>query len=148
MSSYEKIKEIYRQQRLDYFVMACSYFFDIGYAQAKELTEDDIDKAEGNGLMTKEFVQFVMRTAKEIAEVSESPIDLVQFCMAEDVFDIRLYANKVPKFKLEQMVEQRLSYDEFDFSKVDDIEKACEKYDCDAEDFEMLGYEITEKYFE
>lgn len=148
MSTYEKIKEIYRQQRLDYFVMACSYFFDIGYAQAKELTEEQINKAEGNGLMTKEFVQYIMRTAKEIAEVSESPIDLVQFCMAEDVFDIRLYANQVPKSKLEQMIEQRLSYDEFDFSKVDDIEKACEKYDCDAEDFEMLGYELTEKYFE
>ena len=85
---------------------------------------------------------------EDIKPRSESPIDLVQFCMAEDIYDTRYYANKISRFRLEEMIEQRLSYDGYDFSKVNDVEEACEKYDCDAEDFEFLGYEITEKYYE
>ena len=148
MSSYEKLKEIKNQYRLDHFVMACAHFFDIGYRNALEITDEEIENAQENGLMTKEFVQFLMRTARELAQVSESAIDVVQFCAAEDIFDTRYYVNKLSRNTLEEMIEASLCHDEYDFSKVKDIEEACEKYNCDAEDFETLGYELTEKYFE
>ena len=148
MSSYEKIKEIYNQQRVDYFAMACSYYFQIGHSSAWDISEEDIAKAEENGLMTKEFVQNLMKTARDIAKASESSIDLVQFCMAEDIFDVRLYANKIPRYKLEEMIKSGIYNDNYDFTKVKDVEEACDKYECDAEDFESLGYEITEEYYE
>ena len=148
MSSYEKIKKIKNRYRYDYFAMACSHFFDIGYRNALAITEEEIENAEGNDLMTKEFVQWLMKTAKEIAEASETAVDLVQFCIAEDIYDIQYYANKIPRWKLKEMIQQRIMYDEYDFSKKEDVEEACEKYDCDAEDFESLGYTVTEDYFD
>ena len=57
MSSYEKIKGIKNQYRLDHFAIACSYFFDIGYRHALEITDEENENAQENGLMTKDFVQ-------------------------------------------------------------------------------------------
>ena len=87
-STYEKLKKIKNTTRLDFFVMACTYFFNIGYEQAKKITDEDINAAQSNGLMTKEYVQDLMRCTKEIANTVDNAVELVQFCQAEDIYDI------------------------------------------------------------
>ena len=148
--SYEKILEIKRKTREDYFVMACSYFFDIGYQAAKKITDEEIINVKGNGIMTKDFCEWLMKTAREIANVCESGIDLVQFCMAEDIYDIASYANKVPRYKLENMVTTLIDEDVYDSERkmsVDEVKSFCSTLDCEAEELEMLGYGIPDAYW-
>ena len=89
---YADLKKIYERTRLDYFAMAVSYLLDIGWRNAKEIDESDIHDAQGNGLMTKEFVQGLMRTAKEIADAIHGPVEIIQFCDAEGVFEVEYYS--------------------------------------------------------
>lgn len=42
----------------------------LGQDQAASLTDEDIEKAEGNALMTKDFVQSLMKCAREVAKTS------------------------------------------------------------------------------
>ena len=145
MSSYKKLLEIKNDCRFDHFVLALGYFFDIGYQGAKNITDKHIDSAKGNGIMTRDFVQWLMREAKEIADSVTSAIDVVQFCEAEDIFDIRYYANKIPYSELEDMVKERLCCEDYDTTKEDELQKLCNLYDCDPENFEMLGFSIPEE---
>ena len=90
---YADLKKIYDRTRLDYFAMAVSYLVDIGWRNAKEIDESDIHDAQGNGLMTKEFVQWVMRTARDIANATNGPTEIIQFCDVEGVFEVEKYSN-------------------------------------------------------
>lgn len=82
---YEELRKIYDVTRLDYFVMAITYLMDIGFRNAKEITDKEIEQAEGNGIMTKGFVQDLMKTARQIAKVS-GPVELAQLCQAKSIF--------------------------------------------------------------
>ena len=101
---YSKLKEIYRRERLDVLSMAVAHLLDIGFRNAEKITDDDIAKLEGNGLMTQAFVQYLVRLSKEIAEACDNPVEMIQFCMAEEVFDIRYYANKPSWSDLEKVI--------------------------------------------
>lgn len=101
---YKDLKELYDGKRKDFFVMAIGYLLDKGYDYTGQITEDDIAELEGNGLMTKEFVQDLVRTAVEIANASEGVHEIIQFCQAEDVFDVQFYANKLPRNRLETLL--------------------------------------------
>ena len=92
---YKNLKAIYDKTRLDVFSMAIAHLLDIGFRQAEKITDDDIAKMEGNGLMTQSFVQTLVKLSREIAQACDNnPVELIQFCMAEEIFDIRWYANK------------------------------------------------------
>ena len=43
-----------------------SYIMDKGMSNVKEITDEQIEKLEGNGLMTQDFVQSLVRCAKRI----------------------------------------------------------------------------------
>jgi len=143
-TAYEKLLEMKNNERNDYFVMILSYFFDIGYDQASKITDKDIENAESNGLMAKEFAQKLMTSARQIANITESAIDVVQFCMVEDIFDTESYANKLPRYKLEDMLKYRISCESKNPSDTNAADYFEDKYGCDINDFEMLGYAIEE----
>lgn len=90
---YAKLKEIYDKTRLDIFSMAATYICDIGYRNVVDITDKEIDELEGNGLMTQSFVQMLVRLAREISGVIESPTELIQFCDAMGVFETEYYTN-------------------------------------------------------
>jgi len=90
---YAKLKEIYYKTRLDIFSMAVTYICDIGYRNVVDITDKEIDELEGNGLMTQSFVQMLVRLAREISGVIESPTELIQFCDAMGVFETEYYTN-------------------------------------------------------
>lgn len=88
MTAYEKIKEIYDETRLDIFSMASTHLMDIGWNTAEAITDASINKLEGNGLMTKAFVQDLVRLSRRIAQ-SCSPVEFIQFCQVEKLYDTK-----------------------------------------------------------
>ena len=142
--TYTELKKIKDSTRLDYFVMAISYILDIGYDRASKITENDIANAEGNGLMPKEFVQWIMQTARQITEAVESGVEIVQFCMAEDIFEIGYFADKLSRQAMEHMLRSRIDNEKRSVEDSADTEYFEGVYDCDIYNFSLLGYSIPE----
>ncbi len=135
---YKDLQKIYYGTRHSFFAMAVSHLLDIGYRNAIEITEDDIAKMEGNGLMTQGFVQDLVRTTVEIAKTIDNVAELFQFCSAEDVFDTRFYANKLSRDRLETLLHNAiggLQCGDYEGESLADYLGA------DEEEMEMLGYE-------
>lgn len=62
--------------------MVFTYLMDKGVENIKEITDEQIEKMEGNGLMTQRFVQSLVRCARRICNECEW-IEIIEF--------IRLY---------------------------------------------------------
>lgn len=134
---YKDLKVIYNETRLDVFCMAVCYLLDIGYSNAREITDEDIEAMEGNGLMTKGFCQMLAQIARDIAKQTEIP-EIIQFCSAEDVFDTQFYANKLSRDRLETLLHNAIAglrYGDYEGESLADYLGA------DEEEMEMLGYE-------
>lgn len=72
-----------------------SYIMDKGMENIKEITDEQIKKLEGNGLMTQEFVQSLVRCARRICRECEW-IELIEFIRLHlwctpTVHDVYLY---------------------------------------------------------
>lgn len=138
---YAEVKKIYDANRLGVFVMAISYLMDIGFRNATEITDKDIDECEGNGLMTKSFCQELMKMAREIANACE-PSELVQLCQAEDVFDVKFSAGKIGRSRLETLLWNALTHMT---DQGMDSEEIAEYIGADDYEMEMLGFEEEEE---
>ena len=141
--SYEKLMEIKNSCRFDYFVMAINHYLDIGHRNALKITEKEIKAVKGNDIMSKDFCEWLLETAKKIADSVNSAIEVVQFCEAEDIFDTRYYANKLSRGDLEEMVQSRIRYD-LETMNIGNPDMPV-LYDCDRENFELLGWELKEE---
>lgn len=64
------------------YVMIISYILDKGQATISQIEDSDIDALEGNGLMTKEFVQGLVRTAREVV-LNCDQSDIIRLAKAE-----------------------------------------------------------------
>ena len=135
---YKDLKKLYDGTRKDFFSMAIGYLLDKGFDFTSSITEGDIAKLEGNGFMTQAFVQDLVRTAVEITKASEGAHEIVQFCQAEDVYDITFYANKLSRDRLETLLHNAIGG-----LQCGDYEgESLADYLCaDEEEMEMLGYE-------
>ncbi len=152
MNSYDKLKKIQQNVNAPVLSVALTYLLDIGFKAATQITDEMINEAKGNDLMTKGFEELVMKTAREIAQ-TVNLTDVYVFCQAEDIFDTRYNASKLPRYTLEDMIKASLSpmsiMDvEYNLDTKEGIKRVCEKYDCDAEDLELLGITIPEDYWE
>lgn len=90
---YDKLNELYYKTRVDMFSMAITYLIEKGTERVKALTDDDINSVGGNGLMTTEYVHSLMRTARDIANTIDNPIEIVQFCDTKGIFETGFYTN-------------------------------------------------------
>lgn len=91
---YKNMKKIRRRDEA-MFVMAVAYVLDHGVRRIAKLTDEDIAQFEDNGLMTAEYVQALARMGREIAtECKNNPIEIIQFCQAEGVFDTEFYVER------------------------------------------------------
>ena len=87
-----KAKEICnREARGIPYVMIIAYVFDKGMSFLKKLTDEQIAAAEGNGLMTSDFVQALARAGRELSRncsVNEI-VELIKsdWCNAGEVYD-------------------------------------------------------------
>lgn len=97
---YAEVKKIYDRERLEIFVMATSYLMDIGFQAALKITNTDIENAEGNGLMTKEVCQELMKIAREIA-INCTPSEFIQLCQVVEPFAM---PEKLPRERMEKII--------------------------------------------
>lgn len=58
--------------------MVFAYLMDKGIENIKEITDEQIEKMEGNGLMTQRFVQSLVRCARRICNECEW-IEIIEF---------------------------------------------------------------------
>ena len=137
---YAEVKEIYNRERLDYFVMAISHLMDIGFRNAQKITDEQIKEVEGNGFMTKEFCEWLLTTAREIANACH-PSELIQLCQANDVFA------PVEGLSNERMKELLCYFIELDIRP---LKSLIDDEIIEPEDLEALGYwteEDVENYY-
>ena len=90
---YKELKKIYDDPgHAAQFLMAVAYLIDKGSSNVSEITEDQILTLKGNGLMTAEFEQDLVRTAVKLANViKNNPVALIQFCEVEEIFDTEFF---------------------------------------------------------
>ena len=89
---YTNMYNIYKEN-IPVFPMAVAHLLDVGYRTMEKVTDEEIAKVEGNGLMTAEFAQEVVRVARDIAKESGSVVEIIQFCAAENIFDTEWYTD-------------------------------------------------------
>lgn len=73
------------------YVMILSYILDKGQAMISQIEDSEIEELEGNGLMTKDFVQNLVRAAREVVRNCDQS-DIVRlfktdWCCAGEVYD-------------------------------------------------------------
>lgn len=73
------------------YTMILGYILDKGQSMIMKIEDSDIDALEGNGLMTKEFVQGLVRAAREVVRNCDQS-DIVrlfkaEWCCAGEVYD-------------------------------------------------------------
>ena len=108
--AYKEMKEIYDRNRLDLFVMAVGHLLDIGFNNAKEITDDQIATIKDQGWATAGFLQKLVTISREITNACKSPVELIQFCSAEEVFDTEFYApNKISGIRMREIAEKAVS---------------------------------------
>ena len=73
------------------YVMIISYILDKGQSMISEITDEQIENLEENGLMTKEFVQSLVRASREVVRncTQDDIIRLIkaEWCCAGEVYD-------------------------------------------------------------
>lgn len=67
-------------------MMVLTYLFDKGFSLCQSITDEDIENLDGNGLMTKDFVQSLVRCARELAKNFEL-IDIMKYVRCEAWMD-------------------------------------------------------------
>lgn len=80
----EKVRTIIREEFDERTsAMVISYLMDKGTDFCSKITEDDIRSLEGNGLMTAEFIQSMVRAASRIAKECSMFDDIVPYIIME-----------------------------------------------------------------
>ena len=136
--AYKEMKMIYDQNRPDFFAMAVSHLLDIGFNNVKEITDDQIATIKDQGWATAGFLQELVTTSREIANACKSPVELIQFCAVENVFDTAFYSGK-----------ERISWERMSEIATTAIWKIINETDDWRDEIEELDLDKTERdYFE
>ena len=137
--SYDKINKVKKGVREDVFAMAVSYLLDKGYDFCSSLTDEDIEEVDGSAGMSKEFVQGILRLSRDIAQAEDkNPVEIIQFCAAEDVFDLHWFCGKLRRDGLVTLIGYLLQNGNID------EEELREWYDIDDDDWGMLKDEMVQ----
>lgn len=89
---YANMKKLYDRTPTVMWNMAVAHLLDIGFREAIQITDEDIEQLEENGMMTQQFVQDLVRTTRDIAkECGNNVVEVIQFCTIEKCFDMKYY---------------------------------------------------------
>lgn len=89
---YKQIKDLHNKLGSPFFAMVVSHLLQVGINTIKNITDKNIAKLKGNKFFTKEFEQKICVNAKELANIiTDNPIALIQYCMAEELFDTNIF---------------------------------------------------------
>ena len=144
---YKDLKTIYDRNRLDFFVMAVSHLLDIGFNNAKDITDDQIATIKDQGWATAGFLQELVTTSREIANACNSPVELIQFCMAEEVFDVEFYApkkRKISDIRMREIAERAVMC----LCNEETVEDLVNEVDLTPEEIDYFGIDYEEEDYE
>lgn len=144
---YADLKKIYDDTRLDILAMALTYIMDKGWSNVKEFDDKEIDKLDGNGLMTKGFVQALVKLARDLCNASENPTELFQFADSVGVYETTYFTNgeHLSRSTLEEALRKLVNYVVCDeemimptSSEEETKEQLADLLDIEVEDIERL----------
>ena len=81
-----------------------AYIVDKGWDNVKDITDEDILNLESQGLMTKEFVQALVKTAREICQTCSMWEDLMPYIRCH--IGINGYQTQEVRFEREDFFER------------------------------------------
>lgn len=89
--------------------MVFTYLMDKGIENIKEITDEQIEKMEGNGLMTQQFVQSLVRCVRRICNECEW-IEIIEFIRLHlwctpTVHDVYLYKEDFTKETFAELLD-------------------------------------------
>lgn len=147
---YEVLEKLYRAYEGVMWNLACEWLLENGFSNVKEWDDEFINNQEVPKLIEPSFYREILRLARQIATDSDC-VDFMKFCMIEPFFQIR-DLGKLNREQLEGMVKASLSpmsiMDvEYNLDTKPGVERVCKKYQCEAEDLELLGYTIPDDYW-
>ena len=119
-------------------MMVVQYILDKGVENLKEVTEEEILKLEGNGLMTASFVQALVRTGVRISKECNMIDDFLPFIVTE------LY---VPNAKANTVTLYKEDFSDYSWTEL--LNELDMDYDEDVDDIERIDLSavVTEKYY-
>lgn len=89
---YKQIKDLHNKLGPAVFAMVVSHLLQVGINTIKNIADKDIAELKGSEFFTKEFEQKICVNAKELANIiADNPIALIQYCMAEELFDTNIF---------------------------------------------------------
>lgn len=122
----EKVREIIKKEFDSRMEMAVvTYILDNGWDNLKEITEEETLKVEGNGLMTQEFCQCLVRAAVRICKECDTFDDFLPFIVNylyvpnAKMKEIELSKHGMKDYEWEELIEK---FDIMDEEDVDDID--------------------------
>lgn len=104
---YNKLEKLYRKYHPAQFNMAIAQLLEIGFRNAAELTDKEINKAKGNAMMTDKFWQDTLKLVREIAQ-DYSSVEFMQFCEVMEPLDIRWFSKHPTRDDLETLMERAI----------------------------------------
>lgn len=122
----EKVRNIIRKEFDSRMEMAVvTHILGTGWDKLELVTEEDILKVEGNGLMTKEFCQALVRASVRICKECDMFDDFLPFIVNylfvpnAKMREIELSKHGLKDYEWKELIEKFELYDEED---VDDID--------------------------
>lgn len=122
----EKVRNIIRKEFDSRMEMAVvTYILDNGWEDLKEVTEEDILKVEGNGLMTKEFCQALVRASVRICKECDTFDDFLPFIVnylyvdKAKMKEVELSKHGMKDYEWEELIEKFELEDEENIEDID-----------------------------
>lgn len=149
---YEVLEKLYRAYEGVIWNLACTWLLVNGFDNVKKWTDEYIDNEKTPDFLAPNCYREILKLEREIATKSLCT-DFLKFCMVKPFLPIDEFASKLNREQLEDMVKASLSpmsiMDvEYNLDTVSGVKRICEKYNCEAEDLELLGYKIPDEYWE
>lgn len=84
---YRELEDLYYKNGMR-FIMAVSHMLSIGVNVSSDITDEDLAELEGNGLMTQDYVQDLVRLTRDIAKiVHDDPVKIIQYCQMKKMLE-------------------------------------------------------------
>ena len=144
---YELLDKLYKENEGISWNMAILWLMENGYNDMAEMTDEDIQKAECPQMFADDFFRDILKLTRQLAKET-SPYDLLMYAMVNPFRNLMNFHNVPTRTRLEEMIKNAIYTEIYSKPTVKDVENFCEKYCCSAEELEMLGIEIPDKYWE
>lgn len=137
---FKYLEGLFYKTNIAIFSCAVTYVIEKGTETVKNITNEDISNLKGNGLMTAEYCQAIVRTAKDIVKFLDTPTELIQFCNAIDLYETSFYTmgEYADRSTLEKAVRELVNSMFYGGAKFHNIDDLADYLDMEADELKNL----------